>query len=302
MPGVSKVPANGRQTSFLGAIWVPSAVKLKFGLGRRYAVISCALNSSIPNFPASKVGLFCSKRCRTCSQVKGSGVCASTQPGNNARSAKYFQKCFFMMVPTPQKSNAQWPSFSRGRTNASPPPARTAPIENSTETRAPSFIDLLHEHLLSKGGALVQASEAGGARPQSRSQSTAAAYKTCGDSTSLLAAGKAGTTQTRAENSRKTRGTTGPGTAGEEASIPDRMRDDLLSSTKISWSCKSSVMEITKNRMTRAQLIATIFRQWFGGRSESASARDKLRHSSLSPTIATHSQTRLSASSTVFKP
>src|SRR5260370_14226776 len=57
-------------------------------------------------------------------------------------------------------------------------------------------------------------------------------------------------------------------------------------------------MEMTKNRMIKAQLIATIFRQVLAGR---AVARDKLLHSNPIPTIATHTQTRFSASSMVSR-
>ena len=89
----------------------------------------------------------------------------------------------------------------------------------------------------------------------------------------------------------------------ESAEIPDTgtIREDLFSSTTISWSCRSSVMEMTKNRMIKAQLIATIFRQLLGRRSGQAAARDKLPHSNPIPAIATHTQTRFSASSMVSK-
>ncbi len=60
-------------------------------------------------------------------------------------------------------------------------------------------------------------------------------------------------------------------------------------------------MEMTKNRMIRAQLIATIFRQLLGRRSGQAVARDKLLHSNPIPAIATHTQRRFSASSMVSK-
>src|SRR5258707_15680783 len=106
MPGVSYVPANGRQTPLLRVTWVPSAVKLKFGFGRRNAVISWAFDSSIPICPARRVGLFCPNRCRTCSQVRGvgtgAGVWANAQHGNIASTAKYFQRCFFIIAQTPQ--------------------------------------------------------------------------------------------------------------------------------------------------------------------------------------------------------
>src|SRR5258708_35140880 len=106
MLGVSYVPANGRQTPLLRVIWVPSAVRVKLGLGRRNAVISCAFDSSIPICPARNVGLFCSNRCRTCSQDKGvgtgAGVWASAQQGSIASTAKYFQRWFFIIVQTPQ--------------------------------------------------------------------------------------------------------------------------------------------------------------------------------------------------------
>src|SRR5260370_3352932 len=106
MPGVSYVPANGRQTLLLGVIWVPSAVRVRLGFGRRNAVISCAFDSSIPICPALNVGLFCSNLWRTCSQVKGNGTCAGVwareQQGSIASTAKYVQRCFFMITQTPQ--------------------------------------------------------------------------------------------------------------------------------------------------------------------------------------------------------
>src|ERR1035437_4124755 len=64
----------------LGEIWVPSADRVKSGLGRRWAVISCALSSSIFNSPANRVELCCSNSCRTCSQVKGVWICAGHTP------------------------------------------------------------------------------------------------------------------------------------------------------------------------------------------------------------------------------
>jgi hypothetical protein len=79
------------------------------------------------------------------------------------------------------------------------------------------------------------------------------------------------------------------------------IRDDLLSSTTISWSCKSSVMEMTKNNVIKAQPIATIFRQLLASRSGQAAARDRFLHSNPIPTTATHTQTRFSASSMVPK-
>src|SRR5260370_38689290 len=89
----------------------------------------------------------------------------------------------------------------------------------------------------------------------------------------------------------------------EGAEIPDAgtIRDDLLSSIAISWSCKSSVMEMTKNRMIKAQLIATTFRQLLDGRSGQAAGRERLLHSNPIPTIATHTQTTFTASSMVSK-
>jgi hypothetical protein len=89
----------------------------------------------------------------------------------------------------------------------------------------------------------------------------------------------------------------------EGAEIPDggTIRDDLLSSNAISWSCKSSVMEMTKNSMIRAQPIATTFHQLLGGRSGQTVGRDRLLHSNPIPTIATHSHARFSASSMVSK-
>lgn len=59
-------------------------------------------------------------------------------------------------------------------------------------------------------------------------------------------------------------------------------------------------MEMTKNRMISVQLIATIFRQLLGARSDGAEA-DSVTKSTANPAIATHSQTRLSASSMVSR-
>src|SRR5262245_26750264 len=79
MLGDSKVPANGFHTLLSGAIWVPSAVRVSVGFGRRYAVISSAFDSSIFSFPASSVGLFSGKRSLTFSHVHA--CCA--QPGTH---------------------------------------------------------------------------------------------------------------------------------------------------------------------------------------------------------------------------
>src|SRR5260370_13624434 len=102
--------------------------------------------------PASRVGLFCWKRWRTCSQLSGPAVCASVLEGSNARSARYFQNWFFMMVQTPEKGKARWPLFlSAAKAMAHPPPvAKAATIGKNTETRAPGFIDLLHEQFSSR--------------------------------------------------------------------------------------------------------------------------------------------------------
>ena len=92
-----------------------------------------------------------------------------------------------------------------------------------------------------------------------------------------------------------------PGAEIAEIPVIGAIREDLFSSTTISWSCRSSVMEMTKNRMIKAQLIATIFRQLLGRRSGQAAAQDKLLHSNPIPAIATHTQMRFSASSMVYK-
>jgi len=120
-------------------------------------------------------------------------------------------------------------------------------------------------------------------------------------STGRRADAKAGAKLVRTESTRNTAEIAWPG--AENAEIPDTgtIREDLFSSTTISWSCKSSVMEMTKNRMIKAQLIATIFRQLLAGRSGRAAAQDKLLHSNPIPTIATHTQTRFRASSMVSK-
>src|SRR5260370_10083475 len=124
---------------------------------------------------------------------------------------------------------------------------------------------------------------------------------TFGWSSGRRADGKAGAKLVRTESTRNTAEIAWP--AAESAEIPGTgtIREDLFSSTTISWSCKSSVMEITKNRMIKAQLIATIFRQLLAGRLGQAAARDKLLHSNPIPTIATHTRTRFSASSMVSK-
>ncbi len=121
---------------------------------------------------------------------------------------------------------------------------------------------------------------------------------TFGWSSGRRADGKAGAKLVRTESTRNTAEIAWP--AAESAEIPGTgtIREDLFSSTTISWSCKSSVMEMTKNRMIKAQHIATIFRQLLAGRS---AARDKLLHSNPIPTIATHTQTRFSASSMISK-
>ncbi len=59
-------------------------------------------------------------------------------------------------------------------------------------------------------------------------------------------------------------------------------------------------MEMTKNRIISVQLIATIFCQGLAGRSDGGEV-DSVTKSTAIPAIATHSQTRLSASSMVYK-
>src|SRR5713226_3139258 len=80
MPGVSYVPANGRQTPLRGVIWVPSAVRVKFGFGRRNAVISCAFDSSMPICPARSVGFAASNLSRISCHVNG--FCAKALPAS----------------------------------------------------------------------------------------------------------------------------------------------------------------------------------------------------------------------------
>src|SRR5713226_8123605 len=124
---------------------------------------------------------------------------------------------------------------------------------------------------------------------------------TFGWSSGRRADGKAGAKLVRTETTRNTAEIAWPGAESAEIPGTGTMRENLFSSTTISWSCKSSVMEMTKNRMIKAQLIATIFRQLLAGRSAQAAVRDRLLHSNPIPTIATHTQTRLSASSMVSK-
>ncbi len=146
---------------------------------------------------------------------------------------------------------------------------------------------------------LLQASEAGGARPWRRSLTIAAAEMTFGPSTGLRADGKVGAKLARSESTRKTAKIAWPGSEGAEIPVTGTIRENLLSSIAISWSCRSSVMEMTKNKMTRAHPIATIFCQFPEGRSGQVSVPDRLLQSNPIPTIATHAQTRLSASSMV---
>src|SRR4029077_5904960 len=64
--------------------------------------------------------------------------------------AKYFRNWFFMIAQTPLKSKAARPLFPGvAEAIARPQPsARAALIRKNTKTRAPGFIDLLHERLL----------------------------------------------------------------------------------------------------------------------------------------------------------
>lgn len=59
-------------------------------------------------------------------------------------------------------------------------------------------------------------------------------------------------------------------------------------------------MEMTKKRITRAQPIATIFRQQLMRRPEAAEPRVSMAISARIPATATQTQTRLSVSSTNF--
>jgi len=55
-----------------------------------------------------------------------------------------------MIAQTPEKGKARWPLFlgaAKGIARRQPA-ARAAPMGKNTETRAPGFIDLLHERLL----------------------------------------------------------------------------------------------------------------------------------------------------------
>lgn len=46
----------------------------------------------------------------------------------------------------------------------------------------------------------------------------------------------------------------------------------------MAWPCRSSVMEMTKNRMTNAQPIATIFCLVLADESEDLAGRDSVIH------------------------
>src|ERR1700674_1478314 len=107
MLGDSKVPANGRQTPFSGAIWVPSADKVNAGFGRRKAVISCALDSSIFSLSASSVGLFTSKRLRTCSQVKACCAPAFRPQAIRRNRAEWRQSVLWYSVIIPNQPDKQ---------------------------------------------------------------------------------------------------------------------------------------------------------------------------------------------------
>jgi len=102
------------------------------------------------------------------------------------------------------------------------------------ETRAPGFIDLLHERLLFREDGWFQAREVGGARPLSASQWIAAGDRTSRGSRSLLTAGKAKLNEERVKlkNSRKGGATVEWAAASEGEVLPLITRKDLLSSTK----------------------------------------------------------------------
>jgi hypothetical protein len=163
-------------------------------------------------------------------------------------------KVFCMIVHTAQKGESHLLRV-----------ARTTPMKEHPETRAPGFTDLTPRTASFEGRRLVQGREAGGARPESGAQTIPEVNDSTAGSTGLLTAGRAGIRLAAAKVSRKTSGTVRTGECCKEPPAPVKIRDDLLSSSTISCWCKSSVMEMTKNRMTRVQPIAIVFRQWPGG-------------------------------------
>lgn len=82
--------------------------------------------------------------------------------------------------------------------------------------------------------------------------------------------------------------------------VSKRIREGLFSSNMTAWSWRSSVMEMTKNRMTSAQPIATIFCLVLADGSEDL-ARDSVIHRRTMPAMATATQTRLRISSISFR-
>lgn len=79
--------------------------------------------------------------------------------------------------------------------------------------------------------------------------------------------------------------------------ISERIRDGFFSSNRMAWSCRSSVMEMTKNKITRPQPMATIFRQELAECREDAAALDSMTTCAKIPAMATQTQTRLRVSS-----
>jgi hypothetical protein len=77
------------------------------------------------------------------------------------------------------------------------------------------------------------------------------------------------------------------------------VRDDLLSSTAICCSCKSSVIEMTKNRITTVHVMAMTFCRSLGSLAVSLEARERFAPNSANPSSDTVTQMRLSASSMV---
>src|SRR5580704_3814676 len=89
------VPAKGSHLPLLGVIWVPSAVRVKPGLGRRWAVISWAFSSSMFNRPARTVVLFRLNLSLTWSQVHTWEVktCGADGPGGPGGWAGWGAAC-----------------------------------------------------------------------------------------------------------------------------------------------------------------------------------------------------------------
>lgn len=137
----------------------------------------------------------------------------------------------------------------------------------------------------------------GGARPQAVCCSTVAGNRDSKGCSSQLAANKEREKAAGGRNRKKSVEIARADAEGAGAPVAPTIREPFLSSTRTCWLCRSSVMEMTKNRMTRAQHIATIFCSALTGRSGELPVRESAMACARIPAMATQTQTRLSVNS-----